>query len=106
MKRTRHVIPTVEEMKVELNGMKHFSKIDLKHGYMQFQLEEGSRHLTTFYSHKRLRRAKRLMFGINSASEIFNEEIKQTISDIENALNIYDDIVVCCLLYTSPSPRD
>ena len=32
VKRTRHVIPTVEEMKVELNGMKHFSKIDLKHG--------------------------------------------------------------------------
>ena len=95
VKRTRHVIPTVEEMKVELNGMKHFSKIDLKHGYMQFQLEEGSRHLTTFYTHKGLRRAKRLMFGINSASEIFNEEIKQTISDIENALNIYDDIVVC-----------
>ena len=94
IRRTRHVIPTVEELKYQLNGMKHFSKIDLKHGYMQFELNEKSRHLTTFYTHKGLRRAKRLMFGINAASEIFNEEIKQTLIDINQAMNIYDDIII------------
>ena len=94
IRRTRHVIPTIEELKYRLNGMTHFSKIDLKHGYMQFELAEESRHLTTFYTHRGLRRAKRLMFGINAATEVFNEEVKQTFSDISNALNIYDDILV------------
>ena len=94
VRRTRHVIPTIEELKYQLNGMKHFTKIDLKHGYMQFELAEESRHLTTFYTHRGLRRAKRLMFGINAATEVFNEEIKQTFSDIPKALNIYDDIIV------------
>ena len=94
IKRTRHVIPTVEELKYNLNGMKHFSKIDLKHGYMQFELDESSRYITTFYTHKGLRRAKRLMFGINAASELFNEEIQQTLSDISNVFNIYDDIII------------
>ena len=45
------------------------------------------------YTHQGLRHVKRLMFGINSASEIFNEEIKQTLVDI-NRTNIYDDILV------------
>ena len=94
IKRTRHVIPTVEELKYKLNGMKHFSKIDLKHGYMQFELDEESRYITTFYTHKGLRQAKRLMFGINAASELFNEEIRQTLSDIANVFNIYDDIII------------
>ena len=94
IRRTRHVIPTVEELKIELNGMKHFTKLDLKHGYMQFELAEESRHLTTFYTHRGLRRAKRLMFGINAATEVFNEEVKQTLSDISNAFNIYDDIII------------
>ena len=69
VKRTRHVIPTVEDLKYKLNGAKYFSKIDLKHGYMQFELEEQSRHLTTFYTHKGLRWAKLLMFGINAGSD-------------------------------------
>ena len=76
-------------MKYNLNGM-----IDLKHGYMQFELDKSSRYVTTFYTHKGLRRAKGLMFGINAASELFNEEIKQTLSDIPNVFNIYDDIII------------
>ena len=53
IRRTRHVIPTVEELKYRLNGMRHFTKIDLKHGYMQYELDQESRHLTTFYTHNR-----------------------------------------------------
>ena len=37
---------------------------------------------------------KCLSFGINSASELFNEEIKKTISDIANCINVHDDIIV------------
>ena len=66
----------------------------MKQGYMQFELHEYSRHLTTFYTHQGLRRAKRLMFGINAAAEILHEEISRTLSGINNVTNIYDDILI------------
>ena len=94
IKRTRHVIPTVEEFRYELNGAKLFTKLDMKHGYMQMELNPKSRPITTFYTHRGLRRSSRLMFGINSAAEVFHKEIHQTIADIPGVRNIYDGILV------------
>ena len=37
---------------------------------------------------------KRLSFGINSAAELFHEEIRKTLSDIPNCRNTYDDIII------------
>ena len=38
--------------------------------------------MTTFYTHRGLRRFKRLNFGTNSAAELFHQEISQTLVDI------------------------
>lgn len=92
IKRTRHVIPTLEELRYKLNGAKHFTKLDMKQGYMQLELTTESRYMTTFYTHRGLRRFKRLNFGTNSAAELFHQEISQTLVDIDNADNLYDDI--------------
>ena len=66
----------------------------MKQGYMQFELHEDSHHLTIFYTHQGLRRAKRLMFGINASVEIFHDEISRTLSETNNVTNIYDDILI------------
>lgn len=92
--RERHQMPTVEELTTDLNGAKIFSKIDLTSGYHQLELEESSRLITTFSTHIGLFRYKRLNFGISSASEIFQEAIRNVIHDIPNAKNISDDIIV------------
>ncbi|CAB4003123.1 Transposon Ty3-I Gag-Pol poly [Paramuricea clavata] len=94
IKRTRHVIPTLEELRYKLNGATHFTKLDMKQGYMQLELKQESRYMTTFYTHRGLRRFKRLNFGTNSAAELFHEEISQCLIDIDNADNLYDDIIV------------
>ena len=94
IKRTRHVIPTIEELKYKLNGAKLFSKLDMRQGYMQFQLHPDSRNMTVFYTHQGLRRMKRLNFGTNAAAELFQEEVRKSISDISNCYNTYDDIIV------------
>ena len=94
IKRTRHVIPTIEDLKYALNGATVFSKLDMRQGYMQFQLHPDSRHMTVFYTHQGLRRMKRLNFGTNSAAELFQEEVRKTISDIENCRNTYDDLII------------
>ena len=67
--RTRHPIPTIEETLEQLNGATLFSKIDLRSGYHQIELDEQSRDITTFSAPMGLYRFKRLVFGISSAAE-------------------------------------
>ena len=50
--------------------------------------------MTTFYTHGGLRHFKRLNLCTNSAAELFHQEISQTLVDIINADNIYDDIII------------
>ena len=94
IKRTRHTIPTLRELETRLNGAKFFSHLDMNDGYMQLKLAEEIRKLTTFYTHRGLQRFKRLHFGVNSAAEIFNEEIRKVVSLEPNAISIYDDVLV------------
>lgn len=71
-----------------------FSKLDLKWGYHQIELELESRALTTFVTHTGLWRYKRLMFGISSAPEMYQHVIRQVLQGIDGVHNISDDIVV------------
>lgn len=92
--RERHPIPTVDEILQGVNSSKLFSKLDLKWGYHQLELSPESREITTFATHTGLYRYKRLLFGVNSASEQYQHEISTVIAGIEGAENISDDIVV------------
>ena len=87
-------MPTTDELINDSNGATIFSKLDLGQGYHQLMLDEESKNLTTFSTHKRLRRYKRLCFGVNSAAEIFQHKISETIQDIPNAKNMSDDVIV------------
>ncbi|XP_041471762.1 uncharacterized protein K02A2.6-like [Lytechinus variegatus] len=94
IQRERHPIPTVEEVLQELTASKIFSKIDLKWGYHQLELDANSRDVTTFVTHCGLYRYKRLLFGINAAPEIYQYEIHRVIQGIPGVANISDDIIV------------
>ena len=94
IQRERHITPTNDEFIHDLNGAVIFSKLDLKAGYHQLELDEESRYITTFSTHAGLFRYKRLTFGICSAAEIFQNIIQQIISDIPGAKNVSDDIIV------------
>lgn len=94
IKRERIVIPTLEEINAIVNGSKHFSKIDLKAGYHQLELDPSSRYITTFATHIGLYRYKRLNFGITCAAEIFQNTMSQLIADITGAFNYSDDILI------------
>lgn len=94
IQRERHPIPTVDEVIHDLNGSAVFSKIDLKWGFHQIELEEESRAITTFVTHVGMFRYKRLMFGMSSAPEIYQHIIRQTIAGCQGAANIADDIII------------
>ena len=94
IQRTRHILPTFEEVVAEIGDARVFSRLDLVQGYHQLLLSKDTRYITTFATHCGLRRYKCLNFGISCASEIFQETIRQTIQDIPNTTNISDDILV------------
>ena len=91
--RERHPIPTIDEVLLDLNRSTVFSKLDIKSAYHQIELTEKSREVTTFISHLGLYRYKRLMFGINSATEKY-QQILQQILQGTGAVNIVDDIII------------
>jgi hypothetical protein len=91
--RTRHVTPTIDELVADLHGATVFSKIDLRSGYHQLELDPGSRDITTFSTHSGLYRYKRLIFGLSSAAEIFQHTIQELIADIPGSKNVSDDII-------------
>ena len=63
--------------------------------YHQLFLHEESRYIiTTFTTHVGLGRCKRLMFGINAASETLHIARYQNIHGLSGVMNISDDILV------------
>lgn len=92
--RERHPIPTVDEILQDMNESAVFSKLDLKWGYHQVELDEDSREITTFATHTGLYRYKRLMFGITAAPELYQHIIQQVLQGCEGVHNISDDIIV------------
>ena len=94
IERERHITPTLDDVISELNGAQVFSKLDLNNGYHQLMLHQDSRFITTFTTHMGLRRYKGLSFGINAASEIFQNAIYQSLHGLKGTINISDDILV------------
>ena len=92
--RERHPIPTIDEVLEDMQEGSVFSKLDLKWGYHQIELNEESRGITTFVTHKGLFRYKRLMFGITSAPEKYQQVIQQVLQDCSGTANISDDIII------------
>ena len=87
-------MPTLDDVIADLNGAAVFRTLDLASGYHQLTLAPEGRHMTTFSTHVGLRRYKRLMFGINAASEIFQNAIAELLAGLPGCKNISDDIIV------------
>lgn len=92
--RERFPIPTVDDVLYDMNDSSVFSKLDIKWAYHQLELDEQSREITTFVTHKGLYRYKRLMFGVSCAPEMYQKVLSDVLHDCEGARNIMDDIVV------------
>lgn len=91
--RVRHVMPTVEDLMIQLNGAKNFSKIDLSQAYHQIELEPECRYITTFSTHIGLFRYCRLNYGTNASSELFQFALEETLKGIQNIRNIAGGII-------------
>ena len=78
------------EISQNMNGSKLFSKLDLKWGYYQLELANDSRRIATFATHDGPYCYKRLLFGMSSASEMYQHEIATVLAGIDGADSISD----------------
>ena len=85
---------TVADLTVKLSGATVFSVLDMNEGYHQLELEENSRHLTTFYGTTNKMRFPRLNYGTISAQDIFDRTMDDTIEGLQGVCHIRDDFVV------------
>ncbi|XP_062714057.1 uncharacterized protein K02A2.6-like [Aedes albopictus] len=89
-----HPLPTFEDIVPHLNDCRWFSKIDLVKAFHQVPLAEDSRFITTFATHQGYYRYKRLTFGMNCASEVFQSIIERILKGIKYVRVFIDDIMV------------
>ena len=87
-------LPVTDEIIDKFRNATTFSKLDLKEAYHQFELEPGSRHLTTFHGPDKLYRYKRLNYGMKSAHDILHNEMVRLLAGIPNQANVADDILI------------
>ena len=87
-------IPTIDEVLESLNGSGVFSKLDLRWGFHQIELDPESRDITAFATHDGIFRYKRLSFGVNAAPEKYQHIITQSMAGLQGVANIADDLIV------------
>ena len=87
-------LPRIDDLLGSLAGGQSFSKVDLAHAYMQIQLEDESKPLTTIHTHRGLYQYTRLPFGISSAPAMFQRTMEAVLQGIPQAFVYIDDILV------------
>ena len=77
-----------------MKNAQYFTKLDLNAAFHQLELDERSRYITAFQTEDRTKRFKRLILGLNSASEQLQHHLQTLLADISGVINIADDILV------------
>lgn len=78
-------------------GCKVFSKIDLKQAYLQLELREEDKEILTLNTSKGLYQCNRLMYGVASASAIWQRTIENILKDIPEVTVFLDDIKIASI---------
>ena len=94
LKRSHYPLPVIEEILPELSKAKVFSKVDLKEGFLQVELDEESSKLTVFQTPWGRYRFHRMPFGITPAPETFQMKLDQSLEGLKGVFKIADDIVI------------
>ena len=78
-----------------MSGASHFSKVDLRSGYHQTELDASSREITTFSTPFGLHSYKRLIPGVTGASEHYQQTLERKVFyGLQNLRNILDDVII------------
>ena len=92
--RERHILPSVEQLLVQIGNAKVFSKLDANSGSWQIELAPESAKLTTFFTPYGRFCFNRLPFGIILAPEHFQRQMSVILQGLNGVVCLVDDILV------------
>uniref|UniRef100_A0A7I4Z2W7 RNA-directed DNA polymerase n=1 Tax=Haemonchus contortus TaxID=6289 RepID=A0A7I4Z2W7_HAECO len=90
----QHPLPTPDDVFAKLNGGTAFTQIDFADAYLQIEVEDEAKELSTISTHGGPLRYNRLPFGFKSAPGIFQQIIDSMICGLEGCAAYLDDVIV------------
>ncbi|XP_055585193.1 uncharacterized protein K02A2.6-like [Uranotaenia lowii] len=90
--RDRHPMPVIEEVIAKIGKGRIWSVLDVMDAFFLLELDEESRDIMTFITHRGLYRFKRLPFGLVSAPEIYQRTMDEILADCEGTYWYLDDV--------------
>ncbi|XP_055584696.1 uncharacterized protein LOC129737560 [Uranotaenia lowii] len=90
----RSPLQASEDVLARIGRGKIWSVLDVMDAFFLLELDEETRNIMTFITHRGLYRFKRLPFGLVSAPEIFQRTMDEILADCEGAYWYLDDVGV------------
>lgn len=90
----KHPLPRVIDILNALEGGVSFTTLDLEMAYNQLELDEESRKLVAWSTHRGVYLVNRLAFGVKTATGIFQREMEVLLQGISGVFVFIDDIVI------------
>ena len=94
--RDAYNLPRIQDSIGSLTGSKYFSKLDLRSGYWQVEIEEEDKHLTAFtVGNMGFFECNRMAFGLTNAPATFQRLIERCMGELnlKECLIFLDDIL-------------
>ncbi|VDP39278.1 unnamed protein product [Schistosoma margrebowiei] len=83
-----------KDLFIKLNGGRYFSKLDLPEAYLQVEVDEDSKELSTINTQHGFYRFNRLPFGVKPVPAILQQIMDTMVSTVEGVAVYLNDIVV------------
>ena len=94
VRREKLILPAVDQTLAMLSGAAVFSKLDSNSGFFQISLTSNCTHLTTFITSCGGFCFKCLLFGVTSASEVYQKRMSAILEGLEGGEFLIDDVLV------------
>lgn len=92
--REHNPMPVVDDHIARLGRGTIWSKLDIKEAFLQIELADESKDITTFITGRGLFRFKRLPFGMVTAPELFQKAMDEILSGCEGVAWYLDDVII------------
>ncbi|PIO68941.1 hypothetical protein TELCIR_09253 [Teladorsagia circumcincta] len=100
----QHPLPTPDDVFTKLNGGTVFTQIDFADTYLRVEVDEASEELLAISTHRGPFGFNRLLFGVKSATRIFQEIMDSMFAGLNECAAYLDDVSSPAALWRSTSP--
>lgn len=90
----RHPFPVIEEIFAALHGGRYFSKLDLKNAYYQLEVDDETKKLLAWSTHRGVYWMNRLPFGTKPACSVFQGTLERVLQGCRGTVVYLDDVLV------------